>query len=303
MTGTIIDYGPDGEPGGGDDVTYTIDQWSEWISADLTVYTASVEVRRRGSGDDYASTATVAAGGYGTDVHKADVRVSTHPAVPGGTALDIAVAIKDGQGGGKPGTGGAASLSMNSYTADAEGRIHGTFTSSNQLESVTIECQDGEGEPIAGFGAAVVAQAWHHGNVVFLVPYFFVPGFADDMKFDLRLEDGAPIDGHAIEWFSPKITLDWFYWNLDSGDWGWGVADFSHPYEGEEALPFGLSSDDLVEYAENTVEGPAGTYVNSQTVWDYFDLVEIEGEEIWQEALVLSYAFIMYETKVFAGNP
>jgi len=45
VTGTIIDYGPDEEKGTADDVTYTIDEWSDWLEADLTTFAADVHVR------------------------------------------------------------------------------------------------------------------------------------------------------------------------------------------------------------------------------------------------------------------
>ena len=42
VTGTITDYGPDEEKGTEDDVTYTIDQWSDWLEANLSIYTVAI---------------------------------------------------------------------------------------------------------------------------------------------------------------------------------------------------------------------------------------------------------------------
>jgi hypothetical protein len=43
VTGSILDYGEDGEKGTGDDVTYVIDEWSSWREEDLTVYSADTD--------------------------------------------------------------------------------------------------------------------------------------------------------------------------------------------------------------------------------------------------------------------
>jgi hypothetical protein len=220
VTGTIIDYGPDEEKGTADDVTYTIDQLSDWLEADLTIYTVTLGVRRTGSGAAYGSSATVAAGGVDSDVHKADIEVATSPAVASVT-LDIVVGKKTGEGEGQPDTGGAASVSMSSYTTDANGKAYGTFTSSNKIESVTIECQDGSGSPLPGAGTATVNQGWDSdsSNNWVYEPYFW-PEVWEDVSFTCKLTDGAstvPITGHSFDFYAYKVI--YYEWDEEAQDY------------------------------------------------------------------------------------
>jgi len=301
VTGTIVDYGPDEEKGTEDDVTYTIDDWSDWLEADLTVYTVTLGVRRTGSGGAYGTSATVAAGGVDSDVHKADIEVATSPAVASVT-LDIVVGKKAGEGEGQPDTGGTASVSMNSYTTDANGKAYGTFASSNKIESVTLECQDSDGTPLAGFGTATITQAWDDdAGLEFNVPEYFIPEIADTCKFTCRLDEGVPIDGHTINWYTTKITLNWYSWNIDTDDEDWGESDYNDPFTGDDALPFGKAIGDFVVYSGGS-EDPSGVYAKAHTVHDYFDIVEVAGEYVWQEALVMKYDFGVYDTGVYTSN-
>lgn len=301
VTGTIIDYGPDEEQGTADDITYTIDEWSEWLEADLTVYTVTLGVRRTGSAADFGSSATVATGGMSSDVHKADIEVATSPAVAS-VALDIVVGKKAGEGDGKPGTGGAGTVSMNSYTTDASGKAYGTFTSSNKSESVTLECQDGDGTPLAAFGTATISQTWDDdAGLEFNVPDYFVPGLADTCKFTCRLEEGVPIDGHTINWYTTKITLNWYWWNIDTDEEESGEVAYEDPFTGDDALPFSKSIGDFVVYSGGE-ESPAGVYAKTHTVYDYFDIVEINGQYVWQEALVMAYDFGVYDAGVYVSD-
>jgi hypothetical protein len=264
---------------------------------DVTVYQATLAVRRKGSAAAYSSSATVAAGKRASDVHKADVQASATPAVSG---IPLDVDKKQGEGQGQPGTAGQASLDMDSSTTDANGKITGTYTSSNKSETVTLELR------CHTCGKLLDTATIHHNwdddaGLEFNVPEYFIPGLADTCKFTCRLEEGVPIDGHTINWYTTEITLSWYWWNIDTGDDDSGEQEYDHPFTGDNSLPFAKAIGDFVVYSRGS-ENPAGVYAKTHTVYDYFDIVEIEGELVWQEALVIKYDFGVYDAGVYIAN-
>jgi hypothetical protein len=265
-------------------------------SGNIVVFNADLKVRRKGSGDAYAGSAMVAAGKLSSDVHKADVEVSATPAVSG---IPIDVQIKSGEGGGEPGTSGEASLSMGD-TTDANGKITGSYTSSNKTEDVTLEARCGSCQYL--LDSAAIYQKWDDdAGLEFNVPEVFVPGIPDTCKFTCRLMEDVPIDGHAIEWYTRGIKLDWYWWNIDTDEEDWAVTQYDYPFTGDDDLPFDKEIGDFTAYSGGS-ESPAGVYAKTHTVYDYFDIIEIEGEYVWQEALVMTYDFAVYDHGVYVAD-
>lgn len=264
-------------------------------TVDVTVYEATLRVRRKGSGDDYAGSATVAAGKLSSDVHKADIEVSTDPAVQGVT---LNTEIKVGEGLGQAGTDGEASVYIGS-TTDENGKITGTYMSSNKSENVTLELRY-QGQDV--LDTATVSQAWDDAaGLEFNVPYYFVPEIADTCKFTCRLQENVPIDGHTIKWYTTRIELDWYWWNIDTDEADWDEQEYDYPFTGDDDLPFDQEIGDFIAYSGGQ-EDPAGVYAKTHTVYDYFDIVEIEGEDVWQEALVTEYDFAVYDDGVYIAD-
>ena len=208
VTGEILYYGFDDEKGTDDDEIYPIDEWSDWVSGDLTVYEAELKVRRNGSGNEYGATAIVAAGGLATAVHKADVEVSTTPAVQG---VCFYASIKEGEGQGQPDTGGAANLDIGS-TTEGNGKITGTYTSSNRTENVTLELRN-ENEVL--LDTATVNQQWDTDDSDnWTYDGYFSPDTWEDVSFTLKLTDGedaVPIPGHNMKFYAWAVI--YYEWN------------------------------------------------------------------------------------------
>jgi hypothetical protein len=261
-------------------------------SGDIVVFNADLNVRRKGSGEAYAGSAMVAAGKLSSDVHKADVEVSATPAVSG---IPIDVQIKSGEGGGQPGTGGEALLTIGG-TTDANGKITGTYKSSNRIEDVTLEARCGSCQHL--LDTAAITQKWDDTSITprFSIPDLFLPGEGSECTFFCRLAADTPIDGHSVVYSTTAMTLSWCWWNLDTDEEDCDTEEYVSPFDN---LPFGCSEQDLVSQGDMTESEP-GVYVNTQTVYDYFDLVEVEGELIYRETLVEAYDFLVTDQTVYS---
>lgn len=178
---------------------------SGWrLCAYLTSWVAELEVRRKGSTANWGGSTNVAAGGKDPDVHKADVRVTATPALAG---LPVTVLIAEGTGGGKPGTGGAATVTVAPQTG-TDGIASGTFISSNRTEDVRLILKPTDVDykldtaVIHQGWARKIGDAWEHEE-------YFTPGVADPVSLKLELADGpdlVPILGHTVKFYAWRVT-------------------------------------------------------------------------------------------------
>jgi len=269
-------------------ITATPDHGLDAVDVDVTVYTAVLTVRRKGSGDEFSGSAAIAAGANKSDVHKADVQVQADPAISG---IPLHLQIADGSGRGRL---IAAALSGDG-TTDGNGRIAGTFLSSDKIESPTLEARSTTGSLLS---TATVSQQWDdEEGLEFNLPEFFVPEQPDDTTFTCRLTEGVPIDGHATRYYTYTATIYSREWNLTTGEETESERSYDEPFDD---LPFGLQIQDLIEHSSADEPHP-GKYRNTQTVHDYYDLVEQGGNRVWREAVVREYVMAIEDDGVY--NP
>jgi hypothetical protein len=233
----------------------------------------SVKVRRKGTTGAYASSATIAAGHKDSDVHNAEIEVSTSPAAPSGTMLNFTVGKHAGQGNGEPDTGGAGTVSMDSDSTDADGKVYGTYRSSNKIENVTIECQLFNHNPVSGYGTASVSQQWdnHSPGLWDYDGFFFEDVY---LPVSLAIEvDSSPITTHQLKFFVTRVTgMRW-----DECEEQWVELDETSELDQYSQFSGGTVTDGQVP----------GTYTASQIVhassdwvvdWVYF---KAEDQDVW----------------------
>jgi hypothetical protein len=250
-----------------------------------------------GSGQPWGWETVLAAGGLDSDVHKAEVVVATYPAIP-----DLPLTIRFLYGTAYKGVNTDATLlPQGPAITDVAGMVLKTFTSGDRMGDVLVEALS-EMDNLTQL--VRITQAWDDpAGAEFDVPPYFVPGYGEDVKFFCRLADESGIGGHRIQWYTYRIHLDWFWWNLDTGESDWGVDDYTYPFvSAEDTLPFGLTVQGFVAYTDGS-EDPVGVYHKKHTVTDYFDIVTVNGQEVWQEALVLAYDFALYDQDVRLPAP
>ena len=176
----------------------------------LIAYRIDLQVRRLGSGNEWASSATVAAGGLNPDEHKAGLRAVATPAVAG---CQFVATLQEGQGLGFPETNGAASVVLTGPTGAGSISL-GTYTSSNRSEQVTVLVRP-PGENPGWTAAAGINQVWAiRDEFLWDHPDYFVPEEEHDVTFTLRFTDGedtVPITEHTVRFYAWKVV--YWLWN------------------------------------------------------------------------------------------
>ena len=269
-----------------------------WQSAQTTVVTTEyVKVRRTGSGFSFGNSAIIAAGGYATDVHKADVEIKINPVPSGSYSVSVPVSLSNAEGyitdnvkaklsiGGITIDGdGSASLTFST----SDGKLTGALTSSNRLQTCTITSNTASG---------AVAFKWDYaGAYDFSFPEYFLSGVPDQVHFFPTLNavcaDGA-IDGpHSIPFYTLSADLLCYSFDFSTGTEAESTVTVNYPsYSG---IPFGKTMGDLITHTATTVAG-TGDYENTQTVFDYYDIV---GDE-FQMIEVDTYIFAVYDEHVY----
>ncbi len=243
---------------------------SGWATcAYLVAYWADLQVRRKGTADAFGNTATVAAGGKDSDVHKAEIQVTANPPIAG---IPVNVFIQEGTGQGKEGTGGPATLEIGN-TTDCNGKITGTLTSSNKTEEVHLQVHPTD----EAFNSEVrIYQEWDHqnGGEWQYEPYF-IPNAPSDVSWTLEIADGVPITGHTAKFYAQRVV---YY------EWDDVLLDYVR-YE-EERCP--ANNCDLSFYSDftpaQTQDSGDGVYSSQQTVYEddenfdwFVDEVEFRG--------------------------
>ncbi len=270
-------------------------------SVDLTKYSAvltlirveSVEYCRAdkdsSSESDWDTSVYVAAGGKNTDVHKTDVRITIEPAVSGATI----VAEKNGGNGDVV----AAVFAQQSSTTDSDGRVYGTYTSSDKLEDATIKVVQCQYHAVDIDPGSTITQEWDiAGDYDFEFPSVFVPEEPDDVSFyptlDVVAAEGA-IDKHSMEYYTTEATLYYCSWNLETDEFE--EKEITVTYPNYTGIPFGQTIDTLIQHSQ-TSEKPLGVYTNAQKVHDYWDYDTETG--IFRLIEPQSYSFSAYDTEV-----
>jgi hypothetical protein len=205
-----------GDGGDGEPIDFSAG-WEGEVS-----YNAEIKVRRKDSGDEYSSSATVAAGGFGSDEHKADVKVIATDS-DGGPIEGISVKAPSIQNDDDY-VDRKANVSPSSATTNSDGEALFTFTSSDIAGTsgydVTLRSDGGESAD-----SATITQVWTQlANTEGDKPTDswayeddFEYNIASPITFRMALNSNGdlPIRGHDIQIVISE--LDGFKWNPSTG--------------------------------------------------------------------------------------
>ena len=186
VTGTILDYGPDGQKGTGDDALCGIDKKSIWLSEDLTSYELTVS----------PDAVVIMAGAKPNPVHRTAITAYVAPAGLTGT-INFYLAIDSGQGNNMPATFSSPCAPLVNGQADT------VLTSSNAIERIDVE----------------VDYEWDHDNCRttsvwsqppecdwLVQPGYLEPDSTATVTVTLTLY-GDPVPGHGITFRVAEVRL------------------------------------------------------------------------------------------------
>ena len=160
VTGSILDYGPDGEKDTDDDVTIPIDAWSDWVSANLTVVKVGKLQYKIGAGQYTDVTGTLYMA-KGTTVDFKAIRVPAGDAWPGDKPTWSGSSGASGSGATKSVTFNTLSSSASDYKTVIATCGSSTVTASVIVFEVNIKASDGQSDPpgYAGLGGTLQLKA------------------------------------------------------------------------------------------------------------------------------------------------
>lgn len=197
---------------------------SAWHQSPKVTITAieEIKVRRQTTppSGTYASTATIAAGGYDTPVHKADVKFKITPVPPGSFSVAIPVTLSGAAGHTgdcvnaklyAPGTelvqqgNGSGTITFTNANT-SNGELVGTLVSSNVTQACSLA---------SGSGAASVESGWDTDPDDDWTYDPYVPlNVWSGVSYTLKLtRDGTAeaIPGHTMEFYAWRVV--YFEWN------------------------------------------------------------------------------------------
>lgn len=252
----------------------------------------------------FAGTATVAAGGKSSAVHKASVRAYVTPSNYTGkvdltftASLSGAAAFTGTSVNGRLDIGDGSVVGDNSATIHVthvtNGHFDGILTSSNVKRNCTVT--------IAGKTAQAAFEWDCAGNDSLDYPYDFVPEEGDNVFFRPLLDDDdddSAIDGHGMHFEATVIVVR--YWTFD-----WQTFDFLLSEEDEIEIPHGYDPE-IVDgvYASDllvitgTTEISAGEYRSVHTVYDYWEY----GDDADFGIEVMEYNFRVYDNDCYKNQ-
>ena len=261
----------------------------------------SIAVKRSDLPDtSFASTATIAAGGKSSAVHKASVRAYVTPSGYTGkvdltftASLSGAAAYTGTTVNGRLDIGDGSVVGDNSsvihVTHVANGHFDGTLTSSNVTRNCTVT--------VAGKTAQAAFEWDCAGSKDFDYPPYFIVGETDNITFYPTLNvicgDGA-ITGHQMFYGTLEMEVEYWVYDYIYDDYVEGPTTtvIPVPCEGNALVRYNVTANDLITHSA-TSEIQTGAYRNQQTVYDfyYYD----EDDCIEYVILVLNYTFTVYD--------
>jgi len=283
------------------DVPYHVDD-SAPATASVTVEVVDIEyikVRRKDAiSAPYETSADIVAGGYSSDVHKASVAIKITP-VPSGTySVPVPVTLTGADG--HSGDAVDAKLAFGGTTIqEGDGTGVVTISDTNSAAGERVGCLFSSNRRTAcgvsaGSQSASVQPVWGKRDAAqFAVLTVFIPGVSANGSFTLATEDGAAIEGHAIDWETTSVRLWCYQCNYATGE----EFFFTDSFTDEDELPFGLTLGSFVTYDNESAS--SGVYATDHTVTDYWEDVELDGQLYYCEALVLAYEYRVYDDVVY----
>lgn len=272
-------------------------------SVEVVVYSITLQANRKGG-----TSAIVAAGGLG-GVHQADLVVQATPAVAG-LQVPGPIIIAGGQGKDENPNVRTAQAVLDSTVTDADGKIHGTFTSGKRVQVTTVAI-DFDGDPEAPHTGPTVdiSERWNElpdegttqepNRKAWFYEEFAYIGEPSSITYKMAFVDGGDlaIPGHSLEF--KNTALSGLKWDATAGpkdDAGnplgaWMPAEYNSHQAISDA---GLGS--VVTFSTAS-ESPAGAYNTQELVQVLWD--SQSGTYFIPE----SVGFYVYDNSVFKSPP
>lgn len=182
------------------------------ITSQYAIPVPSLGVRRKGSNSGFGAGATIAAGGFGTDEHKAEVQLSFGSNFAGMDAADFMPKLLYGDG--YKGPDAVFTPSGNTVLDGGGNAIIGTVTSSNVTTEASPPIQLVLPERyFSPPPTASLNQAWDQLRQWSLGAEGenFTPGYLNygetTMTFSPKLSDGTPIREHTMDFFADDVWV------------------------------------------------------------------------------------------------
>lgn len=248
---------------------------------------------------NWVTTLKVAAGAKTTDVHKAKVRVTITP-----TASGVSMVATNNGGGGQA---VACSFVQTTFLTDIDGRIFGDYRSSDQVEDVTIKVISLADWSVSVDLGSTLSNKWDYaGDYDWLVPPYFIPEVADDVRFypTLGVAGGAGgIDQHTMTNFAGRIDLLMLEYNFSTGDVTPTPITGSFPnywYASPPTNMPSLTAEQVINMTPPVEESP-GVYRSTHTAHDFWDYNMVT--DTLTDVLVLEYVMSACDLSVSAPDP
>ena len=283
----------------------------------LTVQVIGVSgltARRKGSGDSFGASATIAAGGKASDVHKAEIRIQLSPIPLKQASLAFPASLSGAAA--HQGTNVAAVLTCgaSTLTGDSSGTVNlsaidiSTGTASAELRSSNIArtCTVSIGGSSINVGMTMAAL----GNRKYDWPAYFIYGISHDIDFFPTLQEAADddadgdgtagegaISGHDIRFYIKSVTIR--YWSFDWENFeyiDYGEDDIDASIGEDPLLRYNLRLSDIMDFGD-TSETLSGQYTDTETVYGFYDYDDSTCVETCLE--VETYLFAVYDADVY----
>ena len=260
----------------------------------------------------FAGTATVAAGGKSSAVHKASVRAYVTPSNYTGkvdltftASLSGAAAFTGTSVNGRLDIGDGSVVGDNSATIHVthvtNGHFDGILTSSNVKRNCTVT--------IAGKTAQAAFEWDCAGSRNFDYDYYFFDGVPSDVMFYPTLDEIATededndgitgegaIDGHVMDVDVIRLKVDYWIYDCENEEYidEGGITEMDVTPDTNPVIAYGIRVNDLFD-VDTVTEQPSGRYINTQTVYDYY---YYDGD-VMACITVLEYVFDFFDMGVY----
>jgi len=282
----------------------------------LTVQVIGVSeltARRKGTEDAFGASATIAAGGKSSDVHKAEMKIQLWPIPVKQASLEFPASLSGAAA--HQGTAVAAILTCGASTlaGNSSGTVTlseidlSTGTAAAELKSsnVTRNCT-----ATIGGSSVNVGMVWDvGGSVNFEYDDYFIPGESEEIFFYPTLDEisGEDVDsdgiagegvinGHSMLFKATAITVSIWAYDWEEDEYIENSEETITIVPGQDPeIAYGVYVSDLIEIGATT-ETDTGKYKSIHTVYDWYEVIN---DNIDFGIDILEYSFDAYDTEVF----
>lgn len=275
---------------------------------------SGLTARRKGTTDAFGASATIAAGGKSSDVHKAEIKVQLNPVPLKQATLTFSASLSGAAA--HQGTDVAAVLSCgnSSVTGNSTGTLtlgtidltEGTASAELKSSNVTRTCTATIGGKAVTVGMVMASL----GNRKYDWPEYFIYGVDHEIDFFPTLQEAADhdadgdgvtgegaIDGHGIHFYVKSITIR--YWQYDWENYEYvdcGEEEIDISVGEDPLLRYGLRLSDIMDFGDTSETRP-GQYTDTENVYGFYDYDDGTFTETCIE--VPTYMFAVYDGDVF----